>query len=80
LVELNLSKTGEKARLIIKDNAGGIPADIIDKIFDSYFTTKEDDKGTGLGLFMSKTIIEKNMNGQIYVKNVDEGAEFTIIV
>jgi PAS domain S-box-containing protein len=80
LVELNLSKTGEKAKLIIKDNAGGIPADIIDKIFDSYFTTKEDDKGTGLGLFMSKTIIEKNMNGQIYVKNVDEGAEFTIIV
>jgi PAS domain S-box-containing protein len=64
----------------VTDNAGGIPEDIIDKIFDPYFTTKSPDKGTGLGLFMSKTIIEKNMKGLLTAHNTGSGAEFRIEV
>jgi len=70
----------EKGRSVVTmaDNAGGIAEDIIPKIFDPYFTTKGPQKGTGVGLFMSKTIIEKNMNGRLTVGNIADGAEFRI--
>ena len=64
----------------VQDNAGGVDEDHLDLIFEPYFTTKESSKGTGLGLYMSKMIIEKNMNGELTVENVDNGACFTIIV
>jgi len=64
------------AREALRDNAGGIPAAILPKIFDPYFTTKE--KGTGIGLYMAKVIIEGNMDGLIEVRNVEGGAEFTV--
>lgn len=64
----------------ITDNAGGIKEEIRDKIFDAYYTTKELGKGVGVGLFMSKIIIEKNMGGRLTVRNVDGGAEFRIEV
>ncbi|WP_191965529.1 PAS domain S-box protein [Oryzomonas sagensis] len=64
----------------IRDNAGGIPAHILEKMFEPYFTTKGPDMGTGIGLFMAKTIIEKNMNGTLSARNTGEGAEFTIEV
>ncbi|HBG06766.1 MAG: hypothetical protein A2075_16690 [Geobacteraceae bacterium GWC2_58_44] len=62
----------------VTDNAGGIPPEIIDKIFEPYFTTKGPEQGTGLGLFMSKTIIEKNMHGVLSARNTGAGAEFRI--
>lgn len=69
----------EKTSVVtITDNAGGINDEILGRIFDPYFTTKEADKGTGIGLFMSKAIIEKNMKGKLTVRNSTDGAEFRI--
>jgi len=66
----------EERSIVIRDNAGGIAEDVLERIFEPYFTTKEQGKGTGMGLYMSKMIIEDNMNAKLSVKNVDDGAEF----
>jgi hypothetical protein len=79
-IKISIGKEKERAVVTITDNAGGIPEEIIGRIFEPYFTTKGPNKGTGVGLFMSKTIIEKNMNGSLTVRNTDEGAEFRIEV
>jgi len=75
-IEINI----EREKFMIEDNAGGIPEDIIDKIFDPYFSTKMKKDGTGLGLYMSKMIIEDHCNGQLQVTNNVNGALFTITI
>ena len=80
LISIKAQSEGGRAIVIITDNAGGIPAGIIDHIFEPYFTTKGPEQGTGIGLFMSRIIIEKNMNGRLTVRNVGGGAEFRIEV
>lgn len=62
----------------VVDNAGGIPDAIKNQIYDPYFTTKEEGKGTGIGLYMSKMIVESNMQGKLYAFNNPEGATFII--
>ena len=64
----------------IRDNGGGIPADIIYRIFEPYFTTKFKNDGTGLGLYMSKMIVEQSLHGSLEVTNSELGAKFTIII
>ncbi len=77
-ISIDVSKENNKIVVIIADNGGGIDKDIIDRVFEPYFTTKDQGKGTGIGLYMSKTIIERSMNGKLDVRNVNNGAEFRI--
>ena len=79
-VSLEIKKSNKYGSVIIKDNAGGISENIIEKVFEPYFTTKEEGKGTGIGLYMSKIIIEKNMKGRLSVQNTNDGVAFTISV
>lgn len=76
-IEITLTKKAGKIFIDIKDNGDGIPQEIIDKIFEANFTTKKS-TGTGIGLYMSKTIIVDNFNGRLYAKNWENGAIFTI--
>lgn len=70
-------ETEDSYSIEICDNGGGIPKDLMSKIGEQYFTTKAD-KGTGLGLYMSITIIKKHLNGSLTWNNRDDGACFTI--
>jgi signal transduction histidine kinase len=71
IIVVEVIKKDEQAHIIIKDNGGGIKDDIIDRVFEPYFTTKHKSQGTGIGLYMSREIIVKHMKGSISVRNDD---------
>lgn len=71
------NENNEYATITISDNGGGINDDVTPRIFEPYFSTKQQGKGVGIGLYMSKQIIE-NMNGKIWFENKDGGAAFYI--
>ncbi len=75
-----IGKKENKTIILITDNAGGIKFENIDVIFEPYVTSKSSSKGTGLGLYMSKMIIEKNMNGKLSATNTNDGVMFEIIL
>ena len=79
-IDLNIDTKGILSIITIKDNAGGIAQKNQELIFDPYFSTKDSSKGTGLGLYISKLIIERNMGGELSVYNDAHGAVFKIIV
>ncbi len=79
-IGINIETKGILSIITIKDNAGGIEEKNLELIFDPYYSTKDSSKGTGLGLYISKLIIERNMGGELSVSNDSEGAVFKIVV
>lgn len=77
-VDVSLMYNKNNIEIYVHDNAGGIPEDIIEKVFDPYFTTKHESLGTGIGLYMSKSIVLDHFKGNFEVSNEDDGAKFKI--
>jgi signal transduction histidine kinase len=75
-VDIVITEQNGQGCVSVRDNGGGIPADILDRIFEPYFSTKG--KGSGIGLYMSKMIVERSMMGSITAKNIEGGAEFSV--
>ncbi len=88
VIKIDVSEENNNIKIEIYDNAGGIPEDIMPRIFNPHFTTKEETGGTGIGLTMSKNIIEEHFKGSLLAKNTQfelnqnsyYGACFTIII
>ena len=79
-IQIDIKSKGILSIITIKDNAGGIAEENKELLFDPYYSTKDSSKGTGLGLYISKLIIERNMGGELSVFNNNEGAVFKIVV
>ena len=77
-IQLDLKNEDNNYIISIEDNGGGIPKEVMPKIFDPYFTTKHQSQGTGLGLHMSYRIITESFKGKLYVHNTTNGAKFFI--
>jgi PAS domain S-box-containing protein len=80
MVEVMARADDGKVVVNITDNAGGIPEEIVDRIFEPYFSSKTPGKKTGMGLFMARNVIERQMGGTVSVRNVAQGAQFQIEV
>lgn len=79
-IVVSFLKSGNAIKIAIEDNGGGIDKSIINRVFEPYFTTKDQSTGTGIGLYMSKMIIERSFSGIISVQNGENGASFEIIL
>jgi len=77
-IQIEVSEVKGEVILEVSDNAGGMKTKNLQKVFEPYFTTKHKSSGTGLGLYISKMIIENSMEGRLEGKNTEEGAMFTI--
>jgi len=80
LISIRSFAEAGRSVVTVTDNAGGIADQVLEHIFDPYYTTKGPEKGTGIGLFMSKSIIDKNFAGSLTVCNAGGGAQFRITV
>jgi PAS domain S-box-containing protein len=78
VIDVRLAQEDAFCSVYVADNGGGIPSGTMDKIFEPYFSTKP--MGTGIGLYMSSMIIERNMHGRITARNLDGGAEFKVVL
>lgn len=77
-INIRTESTESHVKITFTDNGGGIPENVLPRMFEPYFSTK--DTGTGIGLYMCRTIIEGKMKGKISVRNIAEGAEFTVLL
>ncbi len=77
-VFINIIKESNQVKIEIGNNCGEVPLKVMERMFEPYFTTKFEEQGTGIGLYMAKIIIERNMKGQIQVENIKGGVVFTI--
>lgn len=75
-ITVQVDRAGDQARVRIGDTGGGVPDAVLPRIFEPYFSTKPE--GTGIGLYMSKMIIENGMGGRLGVRTLETGAEFTV--
>lgn len=78
-IKISISEQDNNLITTVEDNAGGIEVNPINKIFEPFYTYKKKN-GSGIGLFMSKLIVENNFNGTISAQNIDNGAKFTITI
>jgi len=76
-VRIETHRVDGQAQIVIQDDAGGIPEALLERVFDNYFTTKKE-KGTGLGLFMARNIVQEHMRGTLEAANEGDGARFVI--
>jgi len=80
LINISVKQSNDTIQIEIINNGDNIKADILDRIFEPYFTTKFEHQGTGIGLYMTKSIIETNMKGRIEVENIKDGVKFIIVL
>lgn len=80
IIEVATYESDAEVFVRVCDNGGGIDAAIMEKIFDPYFSTKDSNSGTGLGLYMSKTIVEEHLQGKLSCENTEMGVCFSIVI
>jgi signal transduction histidine kinase len=79
-IDIEISRSAQHVSIVITDNGGGISESNLSRLFDPYFTTKNDGKSLGIGLYMAKAIVETNMGGEIHAKNYKDGLRVTIVL
>jgi C4-dicarboxylate-specific signal transduction histidine kinase len=79
-VIVNFTQSDNELKICIQDNGGGIDEDIMDRIFEPYFTTKFKSDGTGVGLYMSKMIVEDSIGGKLILENHEDGVLASLIL
>ena len=79
-ITIDINVEGNDIYINIADNGTGIDQDVLDKVFNPFFTTKEQGKGTGIGLYMARTVIEKYMCGSIAAVNNGKGVTMKILL
>lgn len=80
LISFEFENVANTITIRVIDNGIGIPESIVDRIFEPYFTTKDSDKGTGIGLYLAKIMIEEHMHGKLFVENREQGACFVLVL